>query len=69
MSCQKNLDSLVKEVFAINRQELPENAYLVGGAVRDALLNRQKDYIDLDFVVPEKAIEIAQTIANRRENL
>lgn len=64
MSCQKNLDSLVKEVFAINRQELPENAYLVGGAVRDALLNRQKDYIDLDFVVPEKAIEIAQTIAH-----
>ncbi len=65
MSCQKNLDSLVKEVFAINRQELPENAYLVGGAVRDALLNRQKDYIDLDFVVPEKAIEIAQTIAHQ----
>ncbi|MFM7717491.1 MAG: CCA tRNA nucleotidyltransferase, partial [Microcystis sp.] len=64
MSCQKNLDSLVKEVFAINQQELPENAYLVGGAVRDALLNRQKDYIDLDFVVPEKAIEIAQTIAH-----
>lgn len=65
MSCLKNLDSLFKDVFPINRQELPQNAYLVGGAVRDALLNRQKDYIDLDFVVPQKAIEIAQTIAHQ----
>lgn len=65
MSCQKNLDNLLKEFFPINQEELPENAYLVGGAVRDALLNRQKDYIDLDFVVPEKAIEIAQSIAHQ----
>jgi tRNA nucleotidyltransferase (CCA-adding enzyme) len=65
MTCQRNLDSLFKEVFPITQQELPENAYLVGGAVRDALLNRQKDYIDLDFVVPEKAIEIARSIAHQ----
>jgi tRNA nucleotidyltransferase (CCA-adding enzyme) len=65
MSCLKSIDSLFSEVFRVNLQELPKNAYLVGGAVRDALLNRQKDYIDLDFVVPQKAIEIAQTIAHQ----
>lgn len=43
---------------------LPQPAYLVGGAVRDGLLQRQREYLDLDFVVPEKAVEIAKTIAN-----
>jgi tRNA nucleotidyltransferase (CCA-adding enzyme) len=37
---------------------------LVGGAVRDALLQRQRDYLDLDFVLPEAAVEIAKKIAN-----
>ncbi len=36
-------------------QEIP--VYLVGGAVRDALLGRASD--DLDFVVPERAIALA----------
>lgn len=44
---------------------LPDQAYLVGGSVRDALLRRQADYLDLDFVLPEKAVETAQTIARR----
>ncbi|AFZ35862.1 Polynucleotide adenylyltransferase region [Stanieria cyanosphaera PCC 7437] len=43
---------------------LPKSACLVGGAVRDALLKREKSYFDLDFVVPENAIEIAKQIAN-----
>lgn len=43
---------------------LPQQAYLVGGSVRDALLNRQADYLDLDFVLPEKAIETAAAIAH-----
>lgn len=36
--------------------------YLVGGAVRDALLNQPSD--DLDFAVPQKAIKLAFRIAN-----
>jgi tRNA nucleotidyltransferase (CCA-adding enzyme) len=44
---------------------LPEHAYLVGGSVRDALLHRQADYLDLDFVLPEKAVETARTIAQK----
>lgn len=43
---------------------LPKSTCLVGGAVRDALLKREKSYFDLDFVVPEKAIEVAKQIAN-----
>jgi tRNA nucleotidyltransferase (CCA-adding enzyme) len=42
---------------------LPEGAFLVGGSVRDALLHRQADYLDLDFVLPERAVETARTIA------
>ncbi len=37
--------------------------YLVGGAVRDHLLNRTSH--DLDFAVPQNAIAMARTIANR----
>lgn len=42
---------------------LPESAHLVGGSVRDALLGRKADYLDLDFVVPTESVETARTIA------
>lgn len=42
---------------------LPQRAYLVGGSVRDALLQRQADYLDLDFVLPYEAVETARAIA------
>ncbi|MGF1542307.1 MAG: CCA tRNA nucleotidyltransferase [Pleurocapsa sp.] len=44
---------------------LPSSAYLVGGSVRDALLNRPKDKLDLDFVLPEKAVATAREIARQ----
>ncbi|MEB3231872.1 MAG: CCA tRNA nucleotidyltransferase [Leptolyngbyaceae bacterium] len=44
-------------------QWLPDSAYLVGGSVRDALLGRATDHIDLDFVLAEKAVETARAIA------
>jgi tRNA nucleotidyltransferase (CCA-adding enzyme) len=47
--------------FSVSR--LPEGAFLVGGSVRDALLNRQADYLDLDFVLPQQSIETARAIA------
>lgn len=43
---------------------LPRPTYLVGGNVRDALLGRHAEYLDLDFVMPEKAVETARAIAN-----
>ena len=39
-----------------------EPIYLVGGAIRDALLNRPSN--DLDFVTPGDALKIARQIAN-----
>jgi tRNA nucleotidyltransferase (CCA-adding enzyme) len=43
---------------------LPPSTYLVGGNVRDALLGRQAEYLDLDFVMPEGAVRTAKAIAN-----
>ncbi|OCR01584.1 [cytidine(C)-cytidine(C)-adenosine (A)]-adding enzyme [Oscillatoriales cyanobacterium USR001] len=42
---------------------LPEPAYLVGGAVRDALLGRVSEYLDLDFVMMSPAVKTARKIA------
>ena len=44
---------------------LPKPAYLVGGVVRDALLGRCAEYLDLDFVLPADAVVTAKTIAKR----
>ncbi|MDX2213314.1 MAG: CCA tRNA nucleotidyltransferase [Oculatellaceae cyanobacterium bins.114] len=43
---------------------LPPATYLVGGNVRDALLGRRAEYLDLDFVMPEGAVQTARAIAN-----
>ncbi|MGB3691430.1 MAG: CCA tRNA nucleotidyltransferase [Spirulinaceae cyanobacterium] len=43
---------------------MPQPVYLVGGAVRDALLGRHRQDFDLDFVVPENAVQTAKKIAN-----
>ena len=51
--------------FPFDFNDLPTPAYLVGGWVRDRLLNRQGKYLDLDFVLPEKAVETAQAIARK----
>lgn len=42
---------------------IPQNAYLVGGAVRDALLKRESEYLDLDFVL-QGAVNIARKMAS-----
>ncbi|MBE9221340.1 CCA tRNA nucleotidyltransferase [Cyanobacterium stanieri LEGE 03274] len=44
---------------------LPPDAFLVGGVVRDTLLHRRRDYIDLDFVLPKNAVKTAKFIANK----
>lgn len=46
-------------------QDLPRGSALVGGAVRDGLLGRLAAKPDLDLVVPEEAIGLAQTLARR----
>ncbi len=54
-----SLSPLVERVHAA----LPDHEiYLVGGAVRDALLGKLSH--DLDFVVPQEAIRLARQVAN-----
>ena len=42
---------------------LPADAYLVGGSVRDRLLNRTPTYLDLDFVLPADTLKTSSHIA------
>jgi tRNA nucleotidyltransferase (CCA-adding enzyme) len=46
---------------------LPEDTYLVGGAVRDALLGRSRPVPDLDLIVPVDAVALASQIADREQ--
>lgn len=54
---------LSPQTWPLDLSLLPKSAYLVGGSVRDALLGRKADYLDLDFVLPNHAVETAQAIA------
>ena len=55
---------LAKIHFPCDLAKLPDDAYLVGGSVRDALLQRYKVPLDLDFILPAKAIATAKQFAN-----
>ena len=43
---------------------LPKGSYLVGGYIRDIILGRETEKVDLDIVVPLNAIEIGKQIAD-----
>ena len=53
------------ETWPFDLEWLPQPVYLVGGAVRDALLGRRSEYLDLDFVLPSNAVKTARAIAAR----
>lgn len=55
---------LSPENWPFSLEWLPQPAYLVGGAVRDAMLRRSSGYLDLDFVLPTNAVNTARVIAN-----
>ncbi|MFQ4144689.1 CCA tRNA nucleotidyltransferase [Chlorogloeopsis sp. ULAP02] len=55
--------TLAPETWPFSLELLPKPAYIVGGAVRDAILNRTREYLDLDFVLPSNAVEVARQIA------
>lgn len=55
--------SILSPDWCFDLKLLPQPAYLVGGAVRDALLGRQSEYLDLDFVLASNAVETAKAIA------
>ena len=43
---------------------LPKGSYLVGGYIRDIILGREPEKVDVDIVVPLNAIEIGKKIAD-----
>jgi len=43
---------------------LPKGSYLVGGYIRDIILGREPEKVDVDIVVPLNAIEIGRKIAD-----
>jgi tRNA nucleotidyltransferase (CCA-adding enzyme) len=55
---------LSPQTWPFSLEFLPETAYLVGGNVRDALLGRPAEYLDLDFVLPSGVVETAKAIAS-----
>ncbi|TFI51969.1 CCA tRNA nucleotidyltransferase [Mastigocladus laminosus UU774] len=57
------LSTLAPENWPFSREFLPQPAYVVGGAVRDAILGRSREYLDLDFVLPTNAVTVAHKIA------
>jgi tRNA nucleotidyltransferase (CCA-adding enzyme) len=59
------LGALDPQTWPFHLAELPAGSYLVGGAVRDALLDRTNPKLDLDFVVPQAALDTARAIARR----
>ncbi|HLO50496.1 MAG TPA: CCA tRNA nucleotidyltransferase [Kamptonema sp.] len=59
-----SLSALSPDSWPFELKSLPSPAYLVGGAVRDALLGRVSEYLDLDFVMLSPAVKTARKIAN-----
>ena len=51
--------------WPISLDDLPNGCALVGGSVRDALLNLSKSKPDLDLVVPTDAIRLAKLLSDR----
>ena len=47
---------------------LPEGSYLVGGYIRDTILGKVTEEIDVDIVVPVNAIEIGKEISDNIES-
>ena len=59
-----NASVLSPQHWPFSLEWLPRSAYLVGGCVRDAILDYVSPYLDLDFVLPEHPVETAQAIAH-----
>ena len=47
---------------------LPKGSYLVGGYIRDIILGRLTEEVDIDIVVPSNAIEIGKKISDNIES-
>ncbi len=66
------IDELEKSIKLYNWNSilsfLPEGSYLVGGYIRDIILGREPENVDVDIVVPLNAIEIGKKISENIES-
>lgn len=60
---QGSNSSNLSDNYPFSLELLPKTAYMVGGAVRDRILGRSREYLDLDFVLPCDAVKVARKIA------
>ena len=51
--------------WPINLADLPKGSALVGGSIRDGLLNKLNKKPDLDFVIPKNAIKFSENLARK----
>ncbi|MFE1745312.1 CCA tRNA nucleotidyltransferase [Coleofasciculus sp. H7-2] len=65
MHLNTETSTLSPKTWPFSLELLPQPAYMVGGAVRDALLGRRREYRDLDFVLLADAVKTARKIASR----
>ena len=56
-------ERLAPDQWPLPLARLPEGTALVGGAVRDGLLDRLQEQPDLDLVVPSDAIALTKALA------
>jgi tRNA nucleotidyltransferase (CCA-adding enzyme) len=56
---------LAAKNWPFSLEYLPQPVYMVGGAVRDAILGKIREYVDLDFIIPADAVKVARKIAQR----
>ena len=59
------LQRLKLDEWPFELRDLPEGTVLVGGAIRDALLTSQVIVSDLDFVVPNQAIQTSKILEQK----
>ena len=63
MTVERLWNQLNPELWPFSIKDLPTGTALVGGAVRDGLLNRLQECPDLDLIVPSAAIQLAKELA------
>ena len=59
------MSPFVPETWPFSIDALPNKTHLVGGSVRDQLLQRRSDYLDLDLVLPYESIATASALAKQ----
>jgi poly(A) polymerase len=57
----------MREVISLSKKRNSQ-IYLVGGFLRDAIVGRKKDILDLDFAVDKDAIGLARQFANKTKS-